>query len=132
MANTEAVGVALLFCDHLIEEKNSNKKSLIGIFSVIFGERFPLQFRPFWLYVSFTNLAGEHTFAINILLEKTKNVVFSAGGKVNSDSSNAIIELPIPVGPVVFPEPGEYGVTLHIDGGPVLNRMLYVKEMPKR
>lgn len=125
--NREPVGIALLFCDHIIEEKNSNKKSLIGVFSVILGEKFPLQFRPFWLYVSFTNLVGEHTFAINMVLEKTKNVIFSAGGNVDSRDPDAVIELPLPVRPVVFPEPGEYGVTLHIDGSPLLNRILYVK-----
>lgn len=131
MTGTEAVGVALLFCDHLIEEKNGSKKSLIGVFSVIFGEKFPTQFKPFWLYASFTNLMGEHSVTINIASDKTKDVVLSVGGKINCSDLKSVIELSIPTPPVLFPESGEYGVTLHVDGHTILNRTLYVKEIPK-
>ncbi len=116
MAKSEPIGIALLFCDNLVEERDSAKRTLVGIFSGIIGQKFPLQFRPFWLYVSFTNLEGEHSFAINIISDATKNVLFSAGGRVNSGDRDAVIEMNIPVPPIVFPEPGIYGVTLHIDG----------------
>lgn len=131
MAKSEPVGIALLFCDYLIDEKNSNKKTLAGIFSVIYGKKFPTQFRPFWLYASFTNLTGEHSFAINIVFEKAQNVLLSLGGNVNSQSQDAVIELSIPVKPILLPEPGKYGVTLHIDGTTILNRTLYVNEASK-
>ena len=129
MAQSEAVGIALLFSDYLVEEKNSSKKTVAGIFSVIYGRKFPLQYGPFWLYCSFTNLVGEHTFAINIHADMTKNVVLSVGGKVDSSDREAVIELSIPIQSLLLPEPEKYGVILHLDGSPLLNRTLYVREL---
>lgn len=126
--SSDTVGIALLFCDHLVEEKNTSKKTLVGIFSVIFGQKFPLVFRPFWTYTSFTNLVGEHPFAINIVSDVAKNVVFSAGGKMNVKGQDAVVELIIPVQSITFLEPGKYGVTLHINGHTILSRVLDVRE----
>jgi len=125
---SDAVGIALLFCDHLVEEKNSSKKTLVGIFSVIFGQKFPLVFRPFWIYASLTNLVGEHPFAINIVSDVAKNVVFSAGGRMNVKGQDAVVELIIPVQLITFLEPGKYGVTLHVDGNTLLSRVLVIRE----
>ena len=61
-----------------------------------------------------------------------KNVLFGVGGKVNSKDPNAVVELDIPVRPLLFPVPGNYGVTVHIDGSLLLNRTIYVKQAPSR
>ncbi len=131
MTKGEAVGIALLFCDYLIDEKNSNKKTLAGVFSGIYGKKFPSPCRPFWIYASFTNLEGEHTFAVNIVFEKTKNVLLSIGGNLTSKGPDGVIELALPVNNLMLPEPGPCGVTLHIDGTTIMNRTLYLNEVPK-
>ncbi len=131
MPISDPVAIALMFCDNLIEEKNTNKKTLIGVFSAIFGERFPLQFRPFWIYASFTNVIGEHSFTLNIVSDETKAVLVSVNGHLDSKDLGAVIELTIPIKGIVLPKPGKYGITLHVDGSDLLSRVISVKQVKK-
>ena len=128
----EAVGLSLLFCDYFIEERNTGKKTLTGTFCAIYGKTFPGQCRPFWIYASFTNIAGEHSFAVNIVFEKTQNVLLSMGGNFSATDKDAIIEFPFPVNTLMLPEPGKCQVTLHIDGSVIMSRTLYIKEIPNK
>ena len=129
MATTEPVKLALLFCDTVIDEKNTSKKTIVGTFTSIHGRNFPLQFRPFWVYVSFTNLEGEHKFTLNIVQETTKTVVVSMGGEIKTDSLKAVVELPLPIRGLVIPEPGEYSAYLYLDGEPFWQRTLLVNQI---
>jgi len=127
MAQAEPVAVALLVCDNAIAEEHTKKKTLIGIFSVIWAAKFPLLFRPFWVYISVTNVRGEHSFALNILHEETRAALGGAQGNLSCNDADAILELVLPIGPLTFTEPGRCVIEFNLDGNVIMSRHLLVK-----
>ena len=127
----EPVLVGLLFADRVIVEKN-NKKGIIGTFSRFHSENFPVAFPPWYIYAAVTNIENEHSFAINLVNDKSQHVIVSFGGKVGTESVKAVCELSIPIMNIVFPEPGDYNLTFHIDGKQIGSRVLEVIELKQK
>jgi len=129
---SEPVFVALLLADRVITEDNQ-KKGIIGTFTQFTTRQVPAGFPPWFIYAAVTNLTGEHTFSLNIVFDRSQQVLFSAGGKVAVDTLRRVVEIVVPVVNAVFPEEGTYLVAFHIDGMQIGSRMLEVvkKEEPQ-
>jgi hypothetical protein len=121
----EPVFVALLLADRVITEDNK-KKGIIGTFTRFTARQFPAIFPPWFIYAAATNLAGEHTFSLNVVSDRTQQVVFSAAGKISVEEPRMVVELVIPVASAVFPEAGVYDVVFFIDGRQTGSRVLEV------
>ena len=121
----EPVFVALLAADRVITEDNQ-KKGIIGTFTQFNVRQFPAALPPWFIYAAVTNLSGEHTFSLNLVFDRSQQVVFSAGGKFAVDEPRRVVELVIPVPNVVFPEEGTYNISFHIDGEQIGSRILDV------
>jgi hypothetical protein len=78
------------------------------------------------VYAAVTNLAGEHPFSLNLVVDRTQQVIFSAGGTLRVDEPRRVVELVIPVPNVVFPETGTYIVLFHVGGEQIGSRILDV------
>ena len=122
---SEPVFVALLLADRVVTEDNE-KKCIIGTFTQFTTRQVPAGFPPWFIYAAVTNLIGEHTFSLNIVFDRSQQVLFSAGGKVTVDALRRVVEIVVPVVNAVFPEEGTYLVLFHIDGAQVGSRMLEV------
>jgi len=122
--------IGLLFADKIITE-NNGKKGIIGTFSIFNGKKFPAVFPPWSLYAGFTNIEGNHEFAINLVKDDTDQVVLPLSGNFDSKSLDAVIELTFTIGGIVFPGPGVYNLVLSIDGKQVGARILTVLDATK-
>jgi hypothetical protein len=126
----EPVFVALLLADRVITEDNQ-KKAIIGTFTQFTVRDFPAGLPPWFIYAAVTNLAGEQSFSLNLVVDHTQQVIFSAGGTLRVDDPRRVVELVIPVPNVVFPEAGTYVVTFHVEGEQIGSRILdVVKAQP--
>ena len=121
----EPVFVALLMADRVITEDNQ-KKGIIGTFTRFNARQFPAVFPPWFLYAAATNLSGEHSFTLNLVSDKSQQVVFSAAGKIQVDNPRRVVELVIPVVNAVFPEEGAYMLLFFMDGAQLGARVLEV------
>ena len=121
----EPVFVALLLADRVITEDNQ-KKGIIGTFTQFTVRQVPAGLPPWFVFAAVTNLAGEHPFSLNLVVDRTQQVIFSAGGTLRVDEPRRVVELVIPVPGVVFPEAGTYNVSFHVDGQQIGNRILDV------
>ncbi len=121
----EPVFVALLLADRVITEDNQ-KKGIIGTFTQFTVRQVPAGLPPWFVYAAVTNIAGEHPFSLNLVVDRTQQVIFSAGGTLRVDEPRRVVELVIPVPGVVFPEAGTYNVTFHVDGEQIGTRILDV------
>jgi hypothetical protein len=121
----EPVFVALLLADRVITEDNQ-KKAIIGTFTQFTVRQVPAGLPPWFIYAAVTNLAGEHPFSLNLVFDKSQQVVFSAGGTLKVDDPRRVVELVIPVPNVVFPEAGTYVVSFHLGGEQIGSRILDV------
>ena len=122
---TEPVFVALLMADRVITEDNQ-KKAIIGTFTQFTVRQVPAGMPPWFIYAAVTNLAGEHPFSVNLVFDRSQQVIFSAGGTLKVDETRRVVELVIPVPNVVFPEAGTYVVSFHVDGEQIGSRILDV------
>src|SRR5512147_2064478 len=121
----EPVFVALLLADRVITEDNQ-KKGIIGTFTQFTVRQVPAGLPPWFVYAAVTNLSGEHPFSLNLVVDRTQQVIFSAGGTLRVDEPRRVVELVIPVPGVVFPETGTYDVSFHVDGQHIGSRILDV------
>ena len=79
---TELVIYALIFADKIIVEQGTGKKTVVGMFSEINAHSFPAHPPPWNILCIIGNLAPiKHTFAINIVHERSTHVVWSVGGE---------------------------------------------------
>jgi hypothetical protein len=121
----EPVFVALLMADRVITEDNQ-KKAIIGTFTQFSVRQVPAGLPPWFIYAAVTNVAGELPFSVNLVLDMSQQVVFSAGGTVTVDDPRRVVELVIPVPNVVFPSAGTYVVSFHVGGEQIGSRILDV------
>jgi hypothetical protein len=127
----EPVFVALLIADRVITEDNQ-KKGIIGTFTQFTVRQVPAALPPWFIYAAVTNIQGEHTFSLNLIFDRSQQVIFSAGGKVAVDDARRVVELVIQVPNVVFPEEGTYDISFHIDGDMIATRILDVVKAPEQ
>lgn len=124
----EAVLLALLCADRVITEERTKKRSIIGTFNNFFSQNFPVAFPPWFVYLAFTNVDGEHEFTLNIADPENDFTVYSAKAAIATENRSDQIELTIPVVNASFPEPGRYEVRVSFDGRNLGSRYLTVSQ----
>lgn len=126
----EEVLVGLLFADRIITEKNG-KKGIIGTFNRFHSRKFPVSFPSWAIYAAVTNLKGRHEFALNLVSEETNQVIVPLSGQFEAKNRTDIVELTPVIMGAVFPKPGKYNLTFHIDGNHVGARVLLIELLSK-
>lgn len=69
---------AFLVCDQIIQDAQTGKKSLIGVFHELRAERFAAVHPLLWIYANLTDAHGRYAFQIR-LVELSKNEVLGRG-----------------------------------------------------
>ncbi len=131
MSAIEPVLVALLFADRVLVEEGNRKKTIVGTFTQFYSEKFPVVFPPWFIYAAATNLEGEHSFSLNLVLEKESQVIVGINGKMKADDRNKVNEFIFPIQRAIFPSPGTYALTFNIGGVQVGSRLLEVIPQPQ-
>ncbi|MCX7886743.1 MAG: hypothetical protein N3B01_05740 [Verrucomicrobiae bacterium] len=119
-------GLAIVVCDHIIEDKLTNKKSLIGIFNNIHATSFPCRHPQLSVFVSLTEGFGQYNARLRIVNEETSEVVTDVRGPIQFPDVNAVVELVFNLVGLVFPSPGLYSIEFYCDEVPVLERRFHV------
>ena len=116
----------------MILEAGTGKLSIIGAFSRYNFPSFPFLVPPFVVTVLITNLKGPlERFPITIRVEnrRTGHVLASASGEIgasNELTKSEIIEVPIQLPPINYPEPGVYKIIALAENSPLAERDLTV------
>ena len=66
---------AMLICDYVITERETNKKSLIGVFENIGAATFPCTHFAMSVYIKLTDAQGAYRFRLDLIDLKTDTVV---------------------------------------------------------
>jgi hypothetical protein len=122
----------IIFSDSVIRETGTNKLSFIGTFQVFYAKSFPLHAPLFFVTPKITNLSGKlEKVKLTARIEEPDSgvVVSNAGAEVNSQQEvprDADIEIPLPMGGVVFQHAGSYHVTVLLNNEVIGKRLLQV------
>jgi hypothetical protein len=117
--------VAMVICNEIIEDKWTNNKSLIGLFSSIAAPGLPAQHSRMFIMVTLTDGRGEWPCILRIESPAGEEL-FKAEGLMQFDNPLAVHDLVMEVRGMPLPEAGEYHVGLTCGGRPLAARRFTV------
>ena len=99
---------AFLVCDHIITEVGTNKRTIVGVFEVIFAQEFP-HTHGIGLYYKFTDASGDYVFRFDLVdLDQNKVIGSIPTNKLTVQDPLQAYELVIAQIGTSFPHPGRY------------------------
>lgn len=124
------MGLSLVVCDQIIEDKLTGKKTLVGLFSRISAAKLPCIHPTMSVFVSMTGGQGEYPCEVLCRHADGEPVVFSAKGKVTLRDPQQVVDLAFRLNGVRFPRAGMYWVNFLIDEVPLMMRPLFLLKRP--
>ncbi len=105
--------IAILTCDKIIVEQESNKKSLIGVFDKFVSSQVPV-LTPFGFYARLTDAEGDYTFRVEIVYANENKPI----GRVQTEPLHVtdrlgLVELAFSIPSIPFPFFGRYELQLY-------------------
>jgi hypothetical protein len=125
------IGLALISCDTVIEDRRSGKKSLIGLFGQLNVRKLPYIHPSMSLFVSMTGGTGEHACEVLCSSAGQKNPVFSVKGKIKFDHPQQVIDMVFQLQSIRFPQADTYWIKVIVDEVPLMMRPLVVVQHQK-
>jgi hypothetical protein len=119
-------GLAIMLCDQIIEDKQTSKKSLIGIFNQIGAAEFPCHHARLSVFVSITEGRGTSDARLRIANEETGDVVAEVKGRIQFPDIHSVVEICFNFGVLKFNQPGLYSIEFYCDDALVLERRFHV------
>jgi len=120
------MGLALLVCDTIIEDKLTGKKTLVGLFDRVHAGRLPCVHPAMNVFVSLTGGMGECPCEVVCEHSSADAVAFSAKGKVSFKDPAQVVDLVFRLKGVRFPQEGTYWLRFLVDGIPIMMRRVMV------
>jgi len=124
---------AVLVCVQVIEDSQTKKKSLIGIFTHLQAASFPFQHNQMGLYFCLTDAEGTYHFDIDLAYINTEQLVCRATlpNIVIADRLQ-ISDFGINIPSLMFPAPGRYEFRLRMEGHLIAQKDFNVIQMSSR
>ena len=120
------LGLSLLMCDTIIEDKITGKKTLVGLFDRVHARRFPCVHPFMCVYVSLTGARGRFPCEVFCRHRDTQTLAFSAKGEVTMRDPRQVVDLVFRMSGVTFAKPDMYWLNFVIDDVPIMMRPLFV------
>ncbi len=125
------IGLALISCDTVIEDRRSGKKSLIGLFGQLNVRKLPYVHPSMSLLVSMTGGTGEHSCEVLCSNASLENPVFSVKGKIKFEHPQQVIDMVFQLQSIRFPLADTYWIKVVVDELPLMMRPLLVVQHQK-
>lgn len=122
------VALAMIVCDSVIDDRRTNKKSLIGIFNNITSKSFPCRHNQLNVYLSLTDGRGTVKGILRCVRKDTDNKLMELNGEIPFPDGNATVEFNFEINGIVFPEPGIYSFDFLCNGEPVVTKDITVQQ----
>ena len=104
---------AIVVCDTIIEDRNTGKKSLIGIFTHLASKAFPCNYPSMSIYFCVTDAEGNYTFALKLVhLDQDKKIAEGTLPTIEIKDRLQIVDYGITMLRVQFQTPGRYDFRL--------------------
>ena len=104
---------ALLVCDMVIDDKSTNKKSLIGTFTHIWAHTFPCVHHKMGVYFCLTDAEGKYDIVLRLVHSESDGLVVEAGLSAVIHDRLSVNDFGINIPVVQFPAPGRYEIQLY-------------------
>ena len=123
--------ITFLIADSVIQEKGSNKWSVIGIFDRIFASKFPTLHNNMALYMRLSDAEGEYDIRIEFVDSEGKKLSVFEGIKLKVGSKLNHPDFGIRTQNLIIPKPGKYHFDLYFNDQLCESCPLIVEEIGK-
>ena len=124
--NEMPMGLSLLICDLVIQDKQTNKRTLVGLFDRLFTVKLPCIHPSLTIFVSLTSGHGKYNCEIVCRHQETDKVAFKVKGTLGFQNPLQVVELVFNVQGITFSNEGEYWVEFRVDEVPVMMRRIFI------
>jgi len=123
------VGLAMLLCDYVIEDKQTGKKSLIGLFSNISAKQFPASHYRMNVFIVLCDGHGDYKGELRCVNADTDEEISTMRGPIPFPDPRAVLEFNFEMFGLTFPTPGEYLMQFLCDDEIVIQRKLTLTQI---
>jgi hypothetical protein len=123
--------LAMLLCDYVIRDADTQNKSVIGVFNSVFAGKFPVRHDRMHVFVSLTDGHGDYKATLRIRPADGKPI-FSRDGQLAMKDPLAVADLNFQIRGLVIPEPGRYFVEFLCDGELIVDRRFDAVKMEQK
>ena len=124
--------LALIICDTVIDDKVTNKKSLIGIFNNIHADKFPCIHPVMNIFLSLTEGHGDYDCSLVCVKEDDSQDIVKMSGSLKFNSPLSVVEAKFEIRGMVLPEPGTYRFDFLCGDVPVVTRKFNVIKLERK
>ena len=124
------IALAMLICDTVIEDKQTGKKTIVGIFNNINALNVPILHPSFNVYVALTE--GNGNYDCKLKCTKDEKPILEIDGTIAFKSPHQIVGLNYTLRNIPFPEYGEYRLEFLCDNILITARKFRISEIPKQ
>lgn len=110
------VSIAFLICDQVIVDRDSNKKTIVGVFDRINVRQFPTMYAPLSLYARVIDAEGEYDVRIDYVKVADEAALARIEAKAVARDRHAPAEFSFRLPPIPIPSAGEYEFRLWMNG----------------
>ncbi|MCS7014803.1 MAG: hypothetical protein RMJ19_09560 [Gemmatales bacterium] len=118
--------LAMIICDMVLDDRISNKKSLIGIFDAIGATNLPCVINELHVYVTMTDGYGRKQVTVRCVKAADNEVLFGTTQRIEFPDPLAVVELNVGFCGCEFPEAGEYRFQLLVNDHVLAERKFQV------
>ena len=122
--------LAMILCDLIITDAETNKKSLIGLFDHVETTALPCEVHELHLYLSLTDGHGAIPVTIACVPADGGAELFGGGAEVDFANPLQVVELQFAFPRARFPRAGEYRFQLLAGGQLLRERKFFVSHRP--
>jgi hypothetical protein len=109
MSGATPYSLAMLLCDQVIVDERSKKKTLVGLFDIIYAKSFPAKHPSLSVYARLTDAEGQYKFRMDYVQVKTDNLLGRADiPPIDITDRLKTHELVMQFPPIDIPVQGEY------------------------
>ncbi len=127
MSHASPEVLAMIICDIVIEDVESGKKSLIGLFNHVHTSELPGIVNELNVFVSLTDGHGAPSAELRCIDAATEEELFRTEGSIEFPDPLAVVDLHFRFQGCEFPDEGEYRFQLFCDGHLLRERKFYVE-----
>ena len=132
-AGLEPIVLAMVVCDQIYMDPQTAKKSLLGIFHGLCAAQFQATVPFMSLFLVLTGGKGKIPIKINLIdAEEVRGPVMTVDVEMDLVEPRAVGELGLGLGPIIFPEAGEYRFQVYAYGTLLMERRVLLMGPPEK
>ena len=121
--------LAMIVCSEDIIDIRTKNRTLVNLFTDLYGPRFPLIHPKMTIYIEMTNGHGVCPIAIQLVEASTDKTLARIDAKLRFPDPLAVAQMALALNNIVFEKPGEYRFQLYGRDDLLMERRIIVRQV---